>query len=139
MTLTDAAVLASEVLPIRAGEDIVLVRTAVRKAALAIQFGLVDQTKLVTAASELARNTLDYGRGGEVTIARVQGVKLGVRLAFVDRGPGIPDIAQAMTDGWTSGSGMGLGLSGTRRLMDEFDLASKLGEGTTVTITKWSR
>ena len=139
MTLTDAAVLESEVLPIRASEDVVLVRTAVRKAALAVKFGIVDQTKLVTAASELARNTLDYGKGGEVTIARVQAAKVGVRLAFADRGPGIADIALAMTDGWTSGSGMGLGLSGTRRLMDEFDLASKPGEGTTVTITKWSR
>ncbi len=139
MTLSEANVIAAEVLPIRVSEDIVLVRTAVRKAALAVKFGLVDQTKLVTAASEIARNTLDYGKGGEVTIARVQAAKTGVRLAFADRGPGIADVALAMTDGWTSGSGMGLGLSGTRRLMDEFDLASKPGEGTTVTITKWSR
>ena len=139
MTLSEAQVIESEVLPIRASEDIVLVRTAVRKAALGVKFGLVDQTKLVTAASELARNTLDYGHGGEVTIARVQGGKAGVRLAFVDQGPGIADVQLAMTDGWTSGNGMGLGLSGTRRLMDEFDLASKPGEGTTVTITKWSR
>jgi serine/threonine-protein kinase RsbT len=137
--LTEARVLESEVLPIRASEDVVLVRTAVRKAALGLKFGLVDQTKLVTAASEIARNTLDYGKGGEVTIARVQAQKAGIRLVFADRGPGIPDIERAMTDGWTSGSGMGLGLSGTRRLMDEFDLASKPGEGTTVTITKWSR
>ncbi len=139
MSLTEARVLESEVLPIRASEDVVLVRTAVRKAALGLKFGLVDQTKLVTAASEIARNTLDYGKGGEVTIARVQAQKAGIRLVFADRGPGIPDIERAMTDGWTSGSGMGLGLSGTRRLMDEFDLASKPGEGTTVTITKWSR
>lgn len=139
MPLSEARVLSSEVLPIQVSEDVVLVRTAVRKAALALKFGLVDQTKLVTAASEIARNTLDYGLGGEATIAQVQGVKTGVRLAFVDRGPGIPDISQAMTDGWTSGNGMGLGLTGTRRLMDEFELASKPGEGTTVTITKWSR
>lgn len=133
----------SETLPIRASEDIVLVRTSVRKAALSAKLGLVDQTKLVTAASEIARNTLDYGRGGKVTIERVEGlagrVRQGIRLRFEDRGPGIANVELAMTDGWTSGSGMGLGLSGTRRLMDDFELASKVGEGTTVTITKWSR
>ncbi len=139
MPASEAQVLSSEIMPIKVSEDIVLVRTAVRKAALSVKFGLVDQTKLVTAASEIARNTLDYGKGGEVTIARVQGAKAGIRLAFVDRGPGIADLNLALTDGWTSGSGMGLGLTGTRRLMDEFDLASKPGEGTTVTITKWSR
>ena len=116
-----------------------LVRTAVRKASIAAKFGLVDQTKLVTAASELARNTLDYGKGGQVLIERVQAVKSGLRLTFEDRGPGIANIELALTDGWTSGSGMGLGLSGTRRLMDDFEVASKPGEGTTVTITKWSR
>ena len=142
MPTSQAEVLATETLAIRAGEDVVRVRTAVRQAAMGIKLGLVDQTKLVTAASELARNTLDYGRGGEVAIERVESGttgKTGIRLRFVDRGPGIPDLTLAMTDGWTSGSGMGLGLSGTRRLMDEFDLASKVGEGTTVIITKWSR
>jgi len=129
----------SDTLPIRAPEDIVLVRTAVRKAAIAAKLGLVDQTKLVTAASEIARNTLDYGKGGDVIIERVQAAKAGIRLTFQDQGPGIPNLDLALTDGWTSGSGMGLGLSGTRRLMDEFDLASKPGEGTTVIITKWSR
>ncbi len=129
----------ADTLPIRTSEDIVLVRTAVRKAAIAAKLGLVDQTKLVTAASEIARNTLDYGKGGTVQIERVDAVKTGIRLTFEDRGPGIADIELAMTDGWTSGSGMGLGLSGTRRLMDEFQLASKPGEGTTVIITKWSR
>jgi serine/threonine-protein kinase RsbT len=129
----------ADTLPIRTSEDIVLVRTAVRKAAIAAKLGLVDQTKLVTAASELARNTLDYGKGGSVIIERVNAAKTGIRLTFEDRGPGIPNIELAMTDGWTSGSGMGLGLSGTRRLMDEFQLASKPGEGTTVIITKWSR
>ena len=128
-----------DTLPIRTSEDIVQVRTAVRKAAIAAKLGLVDQTKLVTAASELARNTLDYGKGGQVTIERVDALKSGIRLTFEDRGPGITNIELAMTDGWTSGSGMGLGLSGTRRLMDEFQLASKPGEGTTVIITKWSR
>ena len=141
-----AAVLLAETLAIRAPEDIVQVRTAVRKAALAVQFGLVDQTKLVTAASELARNTLDYGRGGQVRIEQVRALKTGLRLSFEDDGPGIPDLAQALTDGWTSGSGMGLGLSGTRRLMDEFWIASygqgtgqEPGRGTRVVITKWSR
>ncbi len=128
-----------DTIPIRTPEDVVQVRTAVRKAAIAAKLGLVDQTKLVTAASELARNTLDYGKGGSVVIERVEAAKTGIRLTFEDRGPGIPNIELAMTDGWTSGSGMGLGLSGTRRLMDEFQLASKPGEGTTVIITKWSR
>jgi serine/threonine-protein kinase RsbT len=128
-----------ETLPIRTSEDIVLVRTAVRKAAIAAKLGLVDQTKLVTAASEIARNTLDYGKGGTVVIERVDAIRTGIRLTFEDRGPGIPNIDLAMTDGWTSGTGMGLGLSGTRRLMDEFQIASKPGEGTTVIITKWSR
>jgi serine/threonine-protein kinase RsbT len=117
----------------------VQVRTAVRKAALAAKLGLVDQTKLVTAASEIARNTLDYGKGGTVQIERIEAAKTGIRLTFQDQGPGIANIDLALTDGWTSGSGMGLGLSGTRRLMDEFQLASKPGEGTTVIITKWSR
>ncbi len=129
----------ADMLPIRTSEDIVQVRTAVRKAAISAKLGLVDQTKLVTAASEIARNTLDYGKGGSVTIERVDAAKSGIRLTFEDHGPGIANIELAMTDGWTSGSGMGLGLSGTRRLMDEFQLASKPGEGTTVIITKWSR
>jgi serine/threonine-protein kinase RsbT len=133
----------SEVLPIRASEDVVHVRTAVRRIAQRIKLGLVDQTKLVTAASEIARNTLDYGRGGEVRIDTIQRLgprsRAGVMLTFTDRGPGIPDIERALTDGWTSGNGMGLGLGGTRRLMDDFHIASKVNEGTTVTITKWSR
>jgi len=132
-------ILQSETLPIRQSEDIVLVRTAVRKTAIACKLGLVDQTKLVTAASEIARNTLDYGLGGEVRIEVIHDVRTGVRLTFTDKGPGIPDMQRAMTDGWTSGKGMGLGLGGTRRLMDEFEIASKVGEGTKVTIVKWSR
>lgn len=132
-------ILQSDTLPIRQSEDIVLVRTAVRKVALVCKLGLVDQTKLVTAASEIARNTLDYGLGGEVRIEVVRDLRTGVRLTFIDKGPGIPDMQRAMTDGWTSGKGMGLGLGGTRRLMDEFEIASKVGEGTTVTIAKWSR
>jgi len=133
-------VLKSDSLPVRTSEDIVIVRTSVRKLATELRFGIVDQTKIVTAASEIARNTLDYGRGGDLQMqSLVNGAKRGLRLIFVDQGPGIHDLSQALTDGFTSGSGMGLGLGGTRRLMDEFEIASKLNEGTTVTITKWSR
>lgn len=133
-------VLRSETLAVRTSEDVVTVRTSVRKLAADLRFGIVDQTKIVTAASEIARNTIDYGRGGELRMEALNnGAKRGLRLIFADRGPGIGDIEQAMRDGFTSGNGMGLGLGGTRRLMDEFDIASKLNEGTTVTITKWSR
>ena len=133
-------VLKSETVPVRTSEDVVTVRTSVRKMATELRFGIVDQTKIVTAASEIARNTIDYGRGGDLRMEILNnGLKRGLRLIFEDRGPGIRDIEQAMTDGFTSGSGMGLGLGGTRRLMDEFTIASKLNEGTIVTITKWSR
>lgn len=133
-------VLKSEALSVRTSEDVVTVRTSVRKMAAELRFGIVDQTKIVTAASEIARNTIDYGRGGDLRMEALEnGVKRGLRLIFADRGPGIRDIEQAMKDGFTSGNGMGLGLGGTRRLMDEFDIASKVNEGTTVTITKWSR
>ncbi|SDE98657.1 serine/threonine-protein kinase RsbT [Terriglobus roseus] len=133
-------VLKSDSLPVRTSEDIVIVRTSVRKLATELRFGIVDQTKIVTAASEIARNTLDYGRGGDLQMqSLVNGTKKGLRLIFADQGPGIRDLDQALTDGFTSGNGMGLGLGGTRRLMDEFEIASKLNEGTTVTITKWSR
>lgn len=133
-------VLKSESLPVRTSEDVVNVRTSVRKLAAELRFGIVDQTKIVTAASEIARNTVDYGRGGDLRMDVLQnGAKTGLRLTFIDRGPGIRDVDQALTDGFTTGNGMGLGLGGTRRLMDEFNIASKLNEGTTVTITKWSR
>jgi serine/threonine-protein kinase RsbT len=133
-------VLKSEIVPVRTSEDVVTVRTYVRKVAADLRFGIVDQTKIVTAASEIARNTLDYGRGGHMRMETLKnGMKNGLRLVFEDKGPGIRDLQQALTDGFTSGNGMGLGLGGTRRLMDEFDIASKLDEGTTVTITKWSR
>lgn len=133
-------VLKSELLPVRTPEDVVLVRTSVRKMAAELRFGIVDQTKIVTAASEIARNTLDYGRGGDLRMEAVDnGLKTGLRLIFADRGPGISDIDQALRDGFTSGNGMGLGLGGTRRLMDEFEIVSRLNEGTIVTITKWSR
>jgi serine/threonine-protein kinase RsbT len=133
-------VLRSEIRSVRSSEDVVNVRTSVRKVAAELRFGLVDQTKIVTAASEIARNTVDYGRGGELRMEVVQnGLKTGLRLTFVDQGPGIRDIERALTDGFTTGNGMGLGLGGTRRLMDEFEISSKPDEGTTVAITKWTR
>ena len=126
------------VLPIRTQEDIVRVRQATRESAVAQGFSLVDQTKLVTAASELARNTLDYGGGGEVEITRLsEPPRRGVRLVFTDKGPGIADIQQALKDGYTSGGGLGLGLSGAKRLSNEFAIESKVGEGTKVTIARW--
>jgi serine/threonine-protein kinase RsbT len=123
---------------IRASDDVVLVRQAVRKLSIALGFGLVDQTKVVTASSELARNTLDYGGGGRVHLELVEnGTRSGLRLIFEDQGPGIPDIEQALTDGYTTGNGMGLGLSGAKRLSHEFEIWSKLGEGTRVSILRW--
>jgi serine/threonine-protein kinase RsbT len=125
-------------LPIRTSEDIVRMRQAVRERAVAQGFSLVDQTKIVTAASELARNTLDYGGGGEVEISMlVNGSRAGLRLSFVDHGPGIPDIETALRDGYTSGKGLGLGLGGAKRLSSEFSIESRPGQGTRVTITRW--
>ena len=128
-------------LPIRTGDDVVRVRQQVRVVAAKTGLSLVDQTKVVTAASELARNALVHGGGG---LARVEVVtsalgKSGVRIGFTDEGPGITDIGLALTDGWTSGNGLGLGLSGARRLVDEFELDSKPGTGTSVVVVKWSR
>lgn len=125
-------------MPIRSAQDLVLVRQAVRTWAAELRFSLVEQTKMVTAASELARNTLDYGRGGHVTLQILQeGLRKGLRLSFEDQGPGIPDIELALRDGYTSGGGMGLGLGGARRLVNDFDIVSKVGEGTRVTVTRW--
>jgi serine/threonine-protein kinase RsbT len=125
-------------MPIRSEGDVVLVRQAVRQWAVAQGLGLVDQTKIVTAASELARNTLSYGGGGTLRLEAVQeGIRRGLRLTFEDEGPGIPDLALALTDGYTTGTGMGLGLSGSRRLVNEFDLWSEPGKGTRVTVTRW--
>ncbi|MEW2383692.1 ATP-binding protein [Micromonospora sp. NPDC047707] len=125
---------------IHSDEDVVRVRQLVRTVAVAVKLSLVDQTKLVTAASELARNTLVYGGGGTVEVATVDnGRRRGVRIIFADTGPGIPDLDLALTDGYTTGGGLGLGLSGARRLVDEFDIRTGPGEGTTVTIVKWSR
>jgi serine/threonine-protein kinase RsbT len=127
-------------LPVNSNSDVVMVRQHVRTAAVEMGLSLIDQTKVVTAASELARNALVYAGGGQVRIEIVQkGVRRGLRLTFSDDGPGIPDIPQALTDGWTTGGGLGLGLSGSRRLVDEFDLRSAPGEGTLITVTKWGR
>jgi serine/threonine-protein kinase RsbT len=125
-------------MPVRSSQDVVLVRQEVRAWAVSQGLGLVDQTKIVTAASELARNTVDYGGGGTVRLEALNdGGRKGLRLTFEDQGPGIPDIARALTDGFTTGTGMGLGLSGSKRLVNEFDIWSQPGEGTRVTVTRW--
>lgn len=126
-------------LQVRVEQDVVLARQAARRVAQECGLRLVDQTKLVTAASELARNTVIYGGGGEMDWEIVEdGVRIGVRLVFRDQGPGIADIKLAMTDGWTSGSGLGLGLTGAKRLVNEFELDSTPGKGTRVTIVRWT-
>lgn len=125
-------------IPVLVESDVVKVRQSVRTIAVEIGLSLVDQTKVVTAASELGRNLLIYGGGGEVILDLVNNdIRRGVRVAFVDEGPGIADLDQALRDGFTSGSGMGLGLGGAKRLVNDFELVSKPGEGTRVTITKW--
>ena len=128
-----------EVLAIRASEHVVEVRRRVRDAAVRLGFSLVDQTKLVTAASELARNTLEHGGGGEMTLeALTNGTRRKLSLVFQDRGPGIADLDLALKDGWTTGSGLGLGLGGARRLSNEFEITSRPGEGTRVAIARWT-
>lgn len=130
--------LRSETHPIVSSDDVVRVRQVARAWASEIKLSLVDQTKLVTATSELARNTLEHGGGGEVRIEMLEnGLRRGIRLTFRDQGPGISDISMALRDGYTTGSGMGLGLSGSKRLVNEFDIKSEPGRGTTVTIVRW--
>jgi serine/threonine-protein kinase RsbT len=127
-----------DILPLRSEQDIVAARQAVRQLAQQLKFSLVDQTKMITAASELARNTLVHGGGGQMRWELLdEGIKRGLRLHFEDQGPGISDMKLALTDGWTSGGGMGLGLPGSKRLVNEFDIASAPGAGTRVSITKW--
>lgn len=129
---------ASDTQDIRVSEDVVRVRQRVREVAVRLGFSLVDQTKIVTAASELARNTLEHGRGGRVRIEEVaNGIRRGVQLTFEDQGPGIPDIAQALKDGYTTGGGLGLGLGGAKRLMNDLEIESAVGRGTTVRATRW--
>ena len=123
---------------LKSGEDVVRLRQAVRERAVSAGFSLVDQTKIVTAASELGRNTIQYGGGGKARIAVVaDGARKGLRLEFIDQGPGIADIGQALVDGFTTGGGLGLGLSGAKRLSDEFDIKSAPGQGTHITIVRW--
>ncbi len=132
------SLLRSETVPILSDADVVAVRRQVRGWAAEQGFGLVDQTKIVTAASELARNTLVHGGGGSVRLEALNnGSRKGLRLVFEDQGPGIPDVELAMKDGYTTGSGLGLGLSGAKRLSNEFEIRSRAGEGTRVSITRW--
>jgi len=128
----------SDELALKSGEDVVRLRQAVRERAVAVGFSLVDQTKIVTAASEIGRNTVQYGGGGTARLAIVaNGTRRGLRLEFSDNGPGIADVAQALQDGFTTGGGLGLGLSGAKRLCDEFDIQSEVGKGTRVSLVRW--
>lgn len=128
----------TEVLSIKDSSDVVSIRQRVRVWATEMKFSLVDQTKVVTAASELARNTLEHGGGGELEIAEVvNGIRKGLRLTFSDKGPGIEDVKQALSDGFTTKQGMGLGLGGSKRLMNEFEIKTAPGEGTIVTVIRW--
>ncbi|MBV8517395.1 MAG: anti-sigma regulatory factor [Acidobacteria bacterium] len=128
----------SETVPVRSTSEVVMVRHMVRRWAVEIGFSIVEQTKIVTAASELARNMVDYGGGGVVVLEALDdGIRRGLRLTFEDKGPGIADVEQALRDGYTSGGGMGLGLGGARRLSNEFEIRSKPGEGTRVMIARW--
>lgn len=125
-------------MPLRSEQDIVASRQAVRKLTQELKFSLVDQTKMITAASELSRNTVVYGGGGEMRWEFVESAaRKGLRLHFEDKGPGIPDLKLALTDGWTSGKGLGVGLSGSKRLVNEFEIRTAVGEGTCVSITRW--
>ena len=130
-------VVSSENVPLVSEGDVVTVRRRVREVASQLGFSLVDQTKVVTAASELARNTLIHGQGGEMQLNQLNGPRLGLRLTFEDKGPGIPDISLALRDGFTTGSGLGLGLVGAKRLVNEFEIVSRVGEGTKITVTRW--
>jgi serine/threonine-protein kinase RsbT len=128
----------SEIIPIRSSNDVIVVRQIVRSRAAELSFSLIDQTKMVTAASELARNTLDYGGGGSASIDIIDlNERKGLQITFEDHGPGIADVDKALTDGYTTGDGLGLGLSGSRRLVNEFSIESHVGIGTRVTITRW--
>jgi serine/threonine-protein kinase RsbT len=131
------AVVSTEQLPVKAEPDVVAARRRVREVSSQIGFSLVDQTKVVTAACELARNTIIYGGGGTMKVETLNGPRSGLRLTFEDRGPGIADIDMALRDGFTTGSGLGLGLGGAKRLVNEFEIDSRVGEGTRITITRW--
>jgi serine/threonine-protein kinase RsbT len=127
-----------EVLPVKTSSDVVLARQKVRQLAVELRFSLVDQTKLVTAASELARNALDHGKGGTMAVETlVNGTRSGIKMIFEDQGPGIANIEDALKDGFTTGSGMGLGLGGSKRLVNEFSIESEVGKGTRITAVRW--
>ena len=128
----------TEMVDLRSSSDVVSVRQIVRTWSIEAGFSLVDQTKIVTAASELARNTVDYGGGGTVRLELMnEGIRRGLRVTFEDQGPGIPNIEKAMQDHYTTGKGLGLGLGGAKRLVNEFEITSRVGEGTRVVITRW--
>jgi len=130
--------LSSGSMPVRNEQDIVMSRQTVRKLTQELKFSIVDQTKMITAASELSRNTVVYGGGGEMRWEIISdGLRHGLRLHFEDKGPGIPDMDKAMTDGWTSGGGLGMGLTGSKRLVNEFEVRTAVGQGTCVSITRW--
>jgi serine/threonine-protein kinase RsbT len=131
------AVISTETVQVQSEPDVVAVRRRVRDASARLGFSLVDQTKVVTAASELARNTVIYGGGGTMQMEMLNGPRNGLRLIFEDKGPGIPDVDLALRDGFTTGSGLGLGLGGAKRLVSDFEISSRPGEGTRVTITRW--
>ena len=131
------AVVSAESVPIKSEPDVVTVRRRVREVSAQLGLSLVDQTKIITAASELARNTIIYGGGGAMQMQTLNGPRAGLRLTFEDHGPGIPDIDLALRDGFTTGSGLGLGLGGSKRLVNEFEIVSRPGEGTRITITRW--
>ena len=133
------SVVDSNTVPVSSESDIVTVRRRVRELASRVGLSLVDQTKLVTAASELARNTVVYGGGGTLQLESMNGPRTGVRLIFTDQGPGIPDIELALRDGFTTGNGLGLGLGGAKRLVNEFEIQSVVGRGTKVTLTRWKK
>jgi serine/threonine-protein kinase RsbT len=131
------AVISTETVPVQSEPDVVAVRRRVRDASARLGFSLVDQTKVVTAASELARNTVIYGGGGTMQMEMLNGPRNGLRLIFEDKGPGIADVDLALRDGFTTGSGLGLGLGGAKRLVSDFEITSRPGAGTRVTITRW--
>ncbi|HYC00317.1 MAG TPA: anti-sigma regulatory factor [Candidatus Limnocylindrales bacterium] len=132
------AILKSDVMPIRSASDVVLSRQQIRALTQDLAFSLVDQTKMITAASELARNAVLYGNGGIMRWeVLADGARVGLRLTFEDQGPGIRDLELAMTDGWTTGAGLGKGLPGAKRLVNEFEITSEVGKGTRVAITRW--
>lgn len=131
------ATVSIESVPVMSEPDVVAVRRRVREISAKIGLSLVDQTKIITAASELARNTIIYGGGGSMQVETLNGPRTGLRLTFEDKGPGIPDIELALRDGFTTGSGLGLGLGGSKRLVNEFQIFSQPGEGTKIIITRW--